>query len=183
MTLTELQQKKLKKLFDAYDFDSSQSLAKSDFESLIEDLTSKLEYQKGSADYQRVESELLEFWNGLQQKAGLSPDGEVTLEAWLSYFDNLLLDENFPSAGIDYGVNLIFNIIDKDGDDKISLEEYTQLLKSWRISDSEVSGIYSKLDLNGDGSLSREELKQLYHDFYYSNDPDAPGNSIHGLVA
>ncbi|MEG4288603.1 EF-hand domain-containing protein [Microcoleus sp. C2C3] len=182
MTLTEFQQKKLTKLFDAYDFDSSKTLAKSDFQLFIDDLTEKLDFQKGSNDYQKVESQLLNFWSDLHQKVGITQDEEITSEAWLSYFDRLLVDENFQSLGIDGSVDLIFNIIDKDGDGKISLEEYTTLLKSWRISEGEIGGIYSKLDLNGDGSLSREELRQLYQDFYYSNDPSAPGNLIHGLV-
>ncbi|VXD25131.1 EF-hand domain-containing protein [Planktothrix paucivesiculata] len=183
MTLTELQQKKLKKLFDAYDFDSSQSLAKSDFQSYIEDLNTKLGYQKESDDYQTVESVFWDFWNGLHQKAGLTQDGEVKLEAWLSYFDYVLLDENFQSAGIDANVDLLFNIIDQDKDGNISLKEYTDLLKSYRISDSEASEVFSKLDINGDGSLSREELKQLYKEFYYSDDPNARGNAVLGLVA
>ena len=183
MTLTEFQRKKLKKLFDAYDFDSSQSIASSDFHAFIDDLAGKLGYQGGSEDYERVKAVFLDFWKGLHQKVGLTQDEEITFDAWLSYFDELLQHENFPSAGIEGSVELVFNILDKNADGKISLEEYTHLLNTWGISEAEINGIYSKLDLNGDGSLTREELSQLYHQFYYSNDPNEPGNSIHGLVA
>ncbi|MEC4891470.1 MAG: EF-hand domain-containing protein [Oscillatoria sp. PMC 1051.18] len=182
MALTELQQKKLKKMFDAYDYDSSKALTKSDFDAVIDHLSKQLGYSKGSQDYQKVESQFSGFWSSLHKEADLDEDANVTLEEWLAYFDKQLNDANFKSTGLSSGVDVIFSSLDKDGSGSISVEEYTAMLTAWKVSESEANAIFSKLDINGDGSLSKEEMKELYDQFYYSDDPEAPGNYVHGLV-
>lgn len=178
MALTKFQQKKIARMFDAYDYDSSKVLTKSDFDSVIEHLTKQLPDSKKSS----IESQFSGFWSSLHKEADLDADQNVRLEEWLSYFDKLLNDANFKSTGIDSGVEVIFNSLDKDGDGKISVEEYTEMLAAWKISNAEANAIYAKLDINGDGLISKEELKQLYEQFYYSEDPESPGNYVHGLI-
>jgi Ca2+-binding EF-hand superfamily protein len=47
-----------------------------------------------------------------------------------------------------------FNLMDRNGDGKISLDEY---LKVWKDK-TEGEKVFRQLDKNGDGSLSREEF-------------------------
>jgi hypothetical protein len=39
-----------------------------------------------------------------------------------------------------------------------------------------------KIDRNYDGLLSKEEFLPLLEEFYYSDDPNAPGNGIFGPI-
>lgn len=68
-------------------------------------------------------------------------------------------------------------------DNEIGKEEFhTFLSKVWKISQPDAIETFHQLGLDGDGSVSRQEFIRAAHEYFYSNDPNAPGGLSFGHV-
>ncbi|MFB8790060.1 MAG: EF-hand domain-containing protein [Potamolinea sp.] len=197
--LTELQKRKLKKLFDLYDVDGSGFITEADYEKMAQSQAKVMDYQSGSLQYNIIRSQFQTLWKDLQKEIDINNDGEITLEEFLEYKDKQLnsqqgyrplwleqsgteTSQSYERSGEDAIIkltNLIFERLDTDGSGEISREEYKQGFVVQQ-DESLSEEIWDKLDINGDGNLSKEEVLQHVHDFFYSNDPEAPGNWLLG---
>lgn len=197
--LTELKKRKLKKLFDLYDVDCSGFITEADYQKMAQSQAEVMGYQTGSLQYNIICSQFKTLWKDLQKEIDINNDGEITLEEFLEYKDKQLnakegyrplwleqsgmeTAQSYEQSGEDAIIkltNLIFERLDADGSGKISCEEYKQGFVVQQ-DESLSEEIFSKLDTNGDGNLSKEEVLKHVHDFFYSDDPDAPGNWLLG---
>jgi Ca2+-binding EF-hand superfamily protein len=197
--LTELKKRKLKKLFDLYDVDGSGFITEADYEKMAHSQAEVMGYQPGSLQYNIICSQFKTLWKDLQKEIDINNDGEITLEEFLQYKDKQLnakegyrplwleksgteTAQSYEQSGEDAIIkltNLIFERLDADGSGKISRKEYKQGFVVQQ-DESLSEEIFSKLDINGDGSLSKEEVLQHVRDFFYSDDPEAPGNWLLG---
>ncbi|MBD2359931.1 EF-hand domain-containing protein [Anabaena minutissima FACHB-250] len=203
MALTELQKRKLKKVFDLYDVDGSGVITAADYEQMARSQAEVQGYKPGSLEYNIIRSQFRTLWNNLQKEVDFDNNGKITLEEFLEHKEKQLnFKESYrplwlerSSGGLQTAQsyerspaenaiaklsNLIFERLDVDGNGDISREEYKQGFMT-HTSDSNLSDeIFTKLDLNGDRHLTKEEVLQHIHDFFYSDDPEAPGNWILG---
>jgi Ca2+-binding EF-hand superfamily protein len=197
--LTELKKRKLKKLFDLYDVDGSGFITEADYEKKAQSQAEVMGYQPGSLQYNIICSQFKTLWKDLQKEIDINNDGEITLEEFLQYKDKQLnakegyrplwLEQSGTKTAQSYEqsaedaiirlTNLIFERLDADGSGEISRKEYKQGFVVQQ-DESLSEGIFSKLDINGDGILSKEEVLQHVRDFFYSDDPEAPGNWLLG---
>lgn len=199
--LSELRKRKLKKLFDLYDVDGSGFITEADYEKMADSQAEIQGYKPGSFEYNIIRSQFRTLWKQLQKEMDVDNDGQVTLEEFLEYKDKQLsfkegyrplwLEQRsgtetaqaYEKSGDDAIAkltNLIFERLDTDSSGEISIEEYKKGFLANQSDESLSEEIFSKLDLNGDGKLDKEEVLQHVRDFFYSDDPEAPGNWILG---
>jgi Ca2+-binding EF-hand superfamily protein len=171
--LTEFQKRKAQKSFEAHDYNSNGALSQADFELIVENLA-KLGQNQQLPKYEALKSTYISFWLELQALADIDNDGEVTLDEWYAYYDHHL---------VHLMMSHLFELIDADGDRKITIEEYKRFATCWNRSENEACETFLKLDINGDGILDKEEFLQHLDDFCYSNNPNAPGNWFWGLLS
>ncbi|MFF8717247.1 EF-hand domain-containing protein [Streptomyces sp. NPDC015184] len=77
--------------------------------------------------------------------------------------------------------HVTFDVIDSDGDNEISKDEFTRFLKDvWRSDAPEDA--FPQLDTDGDGSISRMEFVRAVREHFLSDNPDAPGSMFFGRV-
>jgi juvenile hormone diol kinase len=122
------------------------------------------------------------FWNGLEQVARARGASQVTVTDWLEYWDKILqspamYDEMVPPIG-----RTLFSILDHDGDGAVTADEYAQTLTNSGVDASEAGSVFERLDTNHDGLLSVDEFVALADQFFRSEDPAAPGNSLFGEI-
>jgi hypothetical protein len=74
----------------------------------------------------------------------------------------------------------IFDVIDRDADGQISVQDYTLYFEAWGLDEDLAKQAFSQIDLSGDGRLSRSSFIQFSSDFFMSDDPALPGSRLFG---
>ena len=173
--LTNLQKRKLTRFFNVWDADGDGVITTKDPEQVAQNLAKLQGLVPGSSEREGLYSGLLSYQNDFLKAVDVDESGRITLEEWLAYHEQMLQDEKRFEGTALMAIEVMFALMDQNGDGKISLEEYGKCMKALRIKDLTEKAL-QKLDLNRNGILSKEEVLQLTREFFYSDDPDAPGN-------
>ncbi len=177
--LSHLQKRKMTRLFNLFDADKNGVIERVDYETIIQSFAQIRGWQEGSASYNLLYDNFMRLWHKMLQELDRNNDNQVTLEDFLEDRDHVLHDESRYQARIKVG-QLLFAMLDRDGDGQGTVEELKLFYRGLRIDETLANEVFPKLDLNGDGYISLKEFLQIGYDFHYSNDPDAPGNWLFG---
>jgi juvenile hormone diol kinase len=178
--LTDLLQRKFTRYFNVLDYDHNGVIEQEDFENIALTLAQMRNWAAGSPEHQACRAGLMSIWQHLQQFADTSQDGRISLEEWLkNEEDAIATAENYAKYVTPVAAGL-FDAVDENGDGVISVQEYRNFFKGFRIDPDLADDVFARLDVDGDGQLSKEELLQHVYDLHCSNDPAAPGNWILG---
>ncbi len=101
--LTELQKRKLMKLFSMYDAKNLGVLKLSDFEQLAQRLADLRGWKADTPAYEEALNRyVLLQWNRIrafiQHKLNRLPSNHISLEDWLAYYDIILNDEAYQAG-------------------------------------------------------------------------------------
>jgi len=183
--LTELQKRKLMKLFCMYDACNIGVLKISDFERLAQQLAELRGWKPGTAAYEKIINQYLFRWNRMRteikQTLHIRNDGQVNLDEWLNYYDIVLNDQSYKEELLAL-VEAVFNVVDVDESGHLDKGEWTKLFRAYNIPIIYVEETFTRIDRDGDGVLSKEEVLSMMREFYYSNDPSAVGNYMFGPI-
>ena len=182
-TLADLQIRKLMKLFSMYDADNTGVLKLHNFQTLIDRLAALRNWKPDSPEYTHLQTKFMHRWvhirAEIKDKLKGNKDGSVTLAEWLLFYEGVLSDASYRDH-INEVTNLIFDAVDVDASDTLSLPEWQQLFQIYGIPVIYAQEAFASIDLDGDHSLSKPEVLQRVEEFYYSQDPNAPGNFMFG---
>ncbi|MEU9116410.1 EF-hand domain-containing protein [Streptomyces sp. NPDC048483] len=81
-----------------------------------------------------------------------------------------------------FNSGLHFELLDRNKDGYLDTAEVTRLGVAMGVSLQEIGAVAAGLDGDGDGKVSREELGAAVHEFFYGDDPEAPGARIFGKL-
>ena len=107
-------------------------------------------------------------------------DGRISLEERLAAYEVTLNDPNSYDQLATQYAHLILGMWDRDGDGRLSADEYIKLLWCYGIEEDDAREAIKHVDRDGDGYLTKEDIIQALDEFYFSDDPDAPGNWMFG---
>jgi Ca2+-binding EF-hand superfamily protein len=173
---SELQRRKVARVFDAMDADGDGFLEEEDFRALAKRWTAVRELAPGDPDHTTLTEIMMGWWATLLAASDLNRDNKVSLDEVLLVVDRLpgMLDAVEATAAA------LFTAVDRNADDLISADEYRQLIETWNGRPVETDAIFHRLDLDGDGHLSRAEFTALWVEFWAGDDPTSPGTWIFG---
>lgn len=178
--LTNFQRQKLVRSFRLYDQNKNGYIERQDFIQLAERLAQIRGWVEGTASYELLMGKLLADWDMLASFADVSGDYRIGLDEWLAYNDQMKHLSVRYRAGEDAIINTVFDIIDRNGDGQVTLDDFKHLYCAYGLPVDMAEDVFDYIDVNGDGVLTRTELLRLYYEFAYSEDPDAPGNWLFG---
>jgi len=173
--LSDFQKRKLARRFYLYDHKRTGKLRWDDFERVLE---SVLEISDWASDAEHRDAFFLQArtgWQLLVAAADVNFDGEVDLDEWFAFYGTFIM----PNAGepgqlpewLAQLSDMSFSVMDTNGDDLISLEEYKALSLAHNMPVEGLADQFGRIDTNSDGNISRNEWRQLNNDYYLGDDP------------
>ncbi|CAM5428218.1 EF-hand domain-containing protein [Streptomyces hirsutus] len=121
------------------------------------------------------------YWLELLRHAGVDAD-RLTKDEFITANRLAVVDTSRLNV-TEGGGHAIFDVIDVNGDNEISKDEFTRFLRDvWRSDAPDAMDMFAKLDTDGDGAISRHEFIRAVREHFLSNDPDAPGSLFFGHV-
>ncbi|MEM8641775.1 MAG: EF-hand domain-containing protein [Cyanobacteria bacterium P01_G01_bin.54] len=178
--LTDLQKRKLMKLFSIYDADCDGALEQKDFDAVAQELTQTAGWSTRSPKCLTLTGQFSQEWKCLLSSADANRDRQISIEEWFSYYDDLLGDQQKYKERSELLQGQIFDVFDTNGDGELCATEWAKFLSICNISPIYVSVLFPKLDTDQDGVIKKSDFLALMHDFFYSDDPNAPGNLVFG---
>lgn len=177
--LSAFRRSKLAHQFRLYDTNGDGVLERTDLLRVADALADARGFEPGSAAYDSLAAHYEALWAPLQRRAGGAARARVTLEGYLSWHEEILADAAHYERSLGAMAGLLFDLFDEDGDNIVHLAEYERFARANGISGTAASW-FPRLDLDGDGRLARDEVQALIEQFYFSEDPHAPGNWFFG---
>lgn len=178
--LTDLQKRKLTRYFQVYDVDDDGRIGPADFERVFENVRALHQAEANSSAHQALQDGFRRRWEALRASADADHDGAVDLGEWLAHWDAVLSDEERYKEAVSSVTRLLFEVFDTDEDGVLGADEFCNFYGIYGLKSAQARLVFLDLDADGDGTATLEELAAMVHDFYRSDDPDAPGNGLFG---
>jgi Ca2+-binding EF-hand superfamily protein len=178
--LSEFMKKKLTRYFHLRDLNGDGFVEQDDWESSARNLAEIRDWEPGSPQYEDIVAKHAAIWTTFWKPADLDNDGRVSLDEYLALTETQQKRGSFASHVILDLFGAIFDVIDRDGDGQITLQDYRLYFEAWGLDEDVAEQAFLELDLSGDGRLSRSSFVQFNANFFTSDDPILPGSQLFG---
>ncbi len=177
--LTDLQQRKINRVFAAFDSDDDGFLVTADHTRMIAEIAALRGWAPDSDPYATVQSIYMSMWAQLRPLSA-TDEGRVSRAAYQAYMAAVLGDPEAFAAAARPGIDFMFDLFDSDADGRLTAAEYGAFLRIYRTSAADIAATFARLDRAGAGAIGKDAFYTLFTDFHLSDDPQAPGNYFLG---
>ncbi|MFJ6725943.1 EF-hand domain-containing protein [Streptomyces sp. NPDC091281] len=172
---------KLERNFDTMDANHDGQLDWSDYQKLADRYIQAYQLDKNDRRARALQTFTQIYWLELLRHAGVDSD-RLTKEQFVTANRLAVIDTSRLNI-TEGGGHAIFDVIDVDGDNEISKDEFARSLRDvWKIDAPDAMDSFTRLDTDGDGAISRHEFIRAVREHFLSNDPDAPGSLFFGHI-
>ncbi|MEV5864329.1 EF-hand domain-containing protein [Streptomyces sp. NPDC052071] len=172
---------KLERTFDQMDANQDGYLDWSDYQKLADRYIQGYGLSREDRRTRALQTFCQIYWLELLRHAGV--DGDRLTKDQFVMANRLAVIDTSRLNVTEGGGHAIFDIIDVNGDNEISKDEFARLMRDvWKHDSPEAMDLFMKLDTDGDGAISRHEFIRAVREHFLSNDPDAPGSIFFGHV-
>lgn len=179
--LSDFRRRKVASGFTQLDVDGDGKVESSDIDLLVRHHGEAYGFEPGSAEYEELSARTMAIWEQLQQ-FDTDGDGAVSLAEYVAGWDAFLEQQDAFMAGMDQLVESFFTMADRNRDGLISEDELVMHWRAWRHPEAKAREAFGKLDRGGRGGISKADWMRNLEEFYFSEDPEAPGNWLAPIV-
>lgn len=172
--LSEFRRRKLSAGFRELDVNGDGLLGSDDIDLLIENHGTAYGFSENSPEYEELAERTKAVWHQLRQFDS-DDDGLVTLDEYVAGFEAFLSHHDAFMASMTALVDAFYSVADRNRDGQITEDELIIHFRAWNHSGEQAREAFRKLDRNGNGAISKEEWMANLEEYYFSEDPEAPG--------
>jgi Ca2+-binding EF-hand superfamily protein len=176
---TELQVKKLRRWFQSMDADGDGAIDVLDFTGMAQLYCEAYDVAPRSQTWRRMHAAAHATWRSIERRTGALDPTVLTLAEWVGWWGTSEYADFIELAAIPFSTTA-FSIADSDGDGRCTVDEMMAAQHRSGMSLDEVHGSFDVLDHDGDGYITTAEFVVALREFYFSDDPAAPGNFLAG---
>ncbi|MFD8749815.1 EF-hand domain-containing protein [Kitasatospora sp. NPDC059577] len=172
---------KLERTFQTMDANNDGYVDWSDYQKLADRYIQAYKLDKSDRRARALQTFCQIYWLELLRHAGVDAD-RLTKDQFVMANRLAVIDTSRLNV-TEGGGHAIFDVIDVNGDNEISKDEFARFLRDvWKSEAPDAMDMFAKLDTDGDGAISRYEFIRAVREHFLSNDPDAPGSLFFGHV-
>ena len=166
--MATVQEERLELRFKLWDNDNDGDVDRSDWETEASDILANLDVDPASPKGVAMTSAYLGMWDYLSTAAGVGSDGQLSLDAFKAVVEaEMLASGNAGFANVlRPTISAIVQILDVNGDNQISPDEFKGWLKAVGVDESDADASFSAIDTSDNGYLSIDELVNAVRDFH-----------------
>ncbi|MFD4571807.1 EF-hand domain-containing protein [Streptomyces sp. NPDC058417] len=180
-TAQDLVTTKLERNFEVMDTNHDGYVDWTDYQKLADRYIQAYQLDKNDRRARALQTFTQIYWLELLRHAGVDSD-RLTKEQFVTANRLAVIDTSRLNV-TEGGGHAIFDVIDVDGDNEISKDEFARSLRDvWKIDVPDAMDSFTRLDTDGDGAISRQEFIRAVREHFLSNDPDAPGSLFFGHI-
>ena len=177
--LSEIIKNKMIARFKFYDVNSSGTLEASDYEAMVQRMTSARNLEPGSEEYRKLHDKMMNEWEELQRHADTSSDQKVTLTEWLVYCEQVIADRAIYDVVVVGQTNAIFETFDADKDGAVSVDEFIAYYDAYGKDAESARKNFATITRDAP-QMTKSRLLEIMEEFHFSEDANAPGNFLWG---
>jgi len=176
---TELQRRKLEKVFASFDVDQDGVIDELDITAMAQIWCDTYEVPPRSEGWRKIHGRAHAMWRRIRGSTEADGTKRVTRQAWVAWIDEPGFEDFVETAAIPFSM-AVFEVADSDRDGRINAREMLAAQSKSGMSEEETDRVFERLDTDRDGYVTGPEYAQAAREFYLSADPEAPGNVIAG---
>jgi len=178
--LSDFRKRKLLHVFDSFlDTNHSGSIDREDFDISVRNVCMVRGWKDTDPNYDATEQRFFQIWESLKLQAGIDDAGTVSPEEWYQLWADPLTRAGWQQSYM----NSQFSLLDTSGDAVIDMMEFCQMYSCYGVDSSESKKAYLLMSDNNKAVVNKEYFSQLWKDFFFSDDPKAPGTHLFGKVS
>ncbi|MCI0387129.1 EF-hand domain-containing protein [Streptomyces sp. CNQ085] len=167
-------------LFDWFDQDRDGQLTPQDLEATAA-VFAGVAKEEDHDNRAAFHSAFAQWWR-LLEEADTDGDGRISRTEFITMMqDSVTTPAHFENVVMAI-IEAIVNVTDTDGDGVLSRDEYVALYQALGVPAEQCGPAFDRVDLDGDGVISHAEYRAAIVEFYFSTDPEAPGNHLLGML-
>lgn len=178
---TDLQRRKLEKVFASFDMDQDGVLHEGDLTSMARIWCETYGVAPQSQEWVKIHEHAHNLWSDMRATLDTEDTHQVAVADWVAWVDEPDFAEFVVRTAVPFSM-AVFDVADDDQDGKINVAEMMAAQSKSGMSESETRTVFHKLDTDQDGYVTNAEYFAAAKDFYLSDDPEAPGNLIAGRL-
>jgi Ca2+-binding EF-hand superfamily protein len=175
VVLSEFRRRKVSAGFGELDVDGDGYVGANDIEQLVKNHGDAYGYPENTPEYAELERRTMDVWTQLKQ-FDADGDGRVSLAEYVAGFDAFTSERDAFMNGMTALVDAFYLMADRDNDGKITEDELVRHFRAWSHTEAQAHDAFRRLDRNSNGAIAKEEWMQNLEEYYFSEDPNAPGN-------
>ncbi|MEO0378044.1 MAG: calcium-binding protein, partial [Cyanobacteria bacterium P01_A01_bin.17] len=153
---------------------------KKDFEKIVKKLAGIRNWGSRSPRYLALMNQLDRDWKELNKIADTDHDQQVSINEWLHYYDVVLSDPQKYEQQVKMVMEMTFDVFNLGAEDGLNQQNWGLLLSAYHVSPVYAPLVFPTLDTAKSGIIKRDQMLQLIRDFFYSDEPGIPANSMFG---
>ncbi|MDV5148169.1 EF-hand domain-containing protein [Streptomyces sp. SBC-4] len=172
---------KLERAFDTMDADQNGYLEWPEYQQLANRYTEAYKLDRNDRRARALHSFTQMYWLELLRHSGVGGD-RLTKDQFVTANRLAAIDTSRLNLTEGAG-HAIFDVVDVDGDNEISKDEFARALRDvWKVDSPDAMDSFARLDADGDGAISRHEFIRAVREHFLSDDPNAPGSLFFGQI-
>jgi hypothetical protein len=176
---TDLQLRKLHRWFASFDTDGDGVVDVLDITGMAQLYCDVYGVAPRSEPWRRMHASAHVVWRAIERRTGTLNPAELTRDEWVAWLGTAEYADFVIRAAIPFSL-MAFSIADADGDGRCEVHEMMAAQHRSGMSEEEIHRSFDLLDTDRDGYVTADDFGQALWEFYFSDDPAAPGNSIAG---
>jgi hypothetical protein len=178
-------QRNLEAMFEIFDVGGDGYLTGADFAAHAASTCGALQLPAGSPHWTTIHTALDSWWDHLRRHSDRAVDGvcgRIPATECVSIMEGRLVDDDaFFGSTVGPIAETVFHVLDTDGDDVISADEYVAIYVASGLTEQIALDAFARIDADGDGRIDINEFVAVVRDAFTTDDPDSPGAWFFGV--